>query len=262
VPGTPAHARCRDLLLATLRPLADRVDVETFRVEHPRFPGGLALTNVVARFGLERFPRGDRPIALVAHWDSRPWCDASPEAKHHTIPVPGANDGASGVSVLLELARLFRAAPPPLGVDLVFVDGEDLGTDDYMAGYCLGSRRYVSGLGDDPPFAAIVLDMVGDADLSIPVEIQSRRSAPWLIERIWSAARRAGQGRVFDPTEGPAVYDDHVPFIAAGIPAVDLIDFDYPPWHTPGDDLSKVSAASLHAVGACMVELLYGGSLP
>lgn len=237
------------------------MDVQTFSARHPRYPEGLTLTNIAARFGLERFPDGGSRIALVAHWDSRPWCDASPDPADHALPVPGANDGASGVAVLLEMARLLRESPPDLGVDLVFVDGEDLGTDDFPAGYCIGSKRYVAAIGEVRPFAAIVLDLVGDADLSIPVEPQSRASAPWLVEKIWEAASRAGQRRYFDPSDVPPVYDDHVPFIAAGIPAVDLIDFDYAAWHTPQDDLSNVSAASLGAVGATLVELLYGGAL-
>lgn len=262
VPGTEAHARCREYLASVLRPLAARVDAQTFRANHPRFAGGLALTNVVARFHLEEFPDARRRLALVAHWDCRPWSDESPDPRDHAVPVPGANDGASGVAVLLEMARLFHEAPPTVGVDLVLVDGEDLGTDDFPEGWCLGSKFYVSRLGRERPMGAIVLDMIGDADLSIPVEVNSRANAPWLVERIWSAAARAGYREIFDPADGPSVFDDHMPFALVGIPAVDVIDYEYPAWHTPGDDVSKVSAASLEAVGASLVELLYGGWLP
>jgi hypothetical protein len=261
VPGTSGHAACLEHLTASLRRFTDQVEIQTFAEEHPAFPKKLVMSNVIARFETGRFPDPRDRVVLMAHWDTRPWCDESKDPAERAMPVPGANDGASGVAVLLELARLLGGSAPPVGVDIVLVDGEDLGTEAYPRGYCMGSRHYAASVSASPPLCAIVLDMVGDADLSIPVEPFSRANAAWLIEEIWAAAVRARTGGVFDRAEGPEVFDDHVSMAAVGIPSVDLIDFDYPHWHTPRDTPDKVSAESLAAVGKTIVELLFGGRL-
>jgi Zn-dependent M28 family amino/carboxypeptidase len=207
---------------------------------------------VVARFN----PGAPTRVLLGAHWDSRPHADKDPDPRRRKEPVPGANDGAAGCAVLLHLAELLAAAPAVIGVDLVFFDGEDGGLPDSLTTYCLGSQEHVRRLAGRRPAYVIVLDMVGDRDLALPVEGYSMAYAPDQVRMIWGRAAELGIA-AFRPDVGPQIYDDHVPFLAAGIPAVDVIDFDYPYWHTVADTPDKLSAASLAAVGEVMVSLIY-----
>ncbi len=207
------------------------------------------LENILGRFG----PEGGDRLLLVAHWDTRPWADLDPDPARRHLPIPGANDGASGVAVLLEVARAFSQNPPAGGVDILFADGEDLGRPDDPQGFCRGTRRFAAhGVGRYR--RAIVVDMVGDADLAVPIEETSLRLAPEVVDWVWERGRRL-EPDVFTTRVGFSVYDDHVPLLEAGLPSVDLIDFDYPAWHTAGDDLSQVSAASLGAVGRVVLSL-------
>jgi Zn-dependent M28 family amino/carboxypeptidase len=180
-------------------------------------------------------------IILGAHYDSRMVADQDP-GPGRDLPVPGANDGASGVAVLLELARTLHSFSTPLA--LVFLDAEDnggLNGQDWI----MGSRAYVASL-DFHPRAVIILDMIGDADLNIYME---RNSDQRLVTEIWAQAALLGYRQYFIPTYKYSMIDDHTPFLEAGIPAVDIIDFDYPYWHTTADTPDKVSAASLQIVG-------------
>jgi Zn-dependent M28 family amino/carboxypeptidase len=156
--------------------------------------------------------------------------------------VPGANDGASGVAVLLELARTLPSDSVP--VELVFFDAEDNGD---LPGWewLLGSRAYVAGLKTKPQ-AAVILDMIGDKDLNIYIE---NNSDPQLVNSIWAQAGALGFSQQFISKPKYSMLDDHTPFLEAGIPAVDIIDFDYPYWHTAADTADKVSAQSLQVVG-------------
>ena len=250
VPGTEAHRRCE-------RWLVDRLErwgaaVEPDRFEYRDGDGETwPLVNIVARFG----PTGGGRLLLVAHWDSRPWADRDPDPQRRNRPFPAANDGASGVAVLLEIGRNLARVPPPRGVDLLFTDGEDLGREGSIEGFCRGTIRFAAR-GVSQYRRAIVVDMVGDADLRIPVEGYSLRQAPEVVDWVWKRARRLSP-QVFSTNRGPFVYDDHMPLLQAGLPAVDLIDFDYPYWHTARDDLDAVSAASLEAVGRVLLSLVY-----
>jgi Zn-dependent M28 family amino/carboxypeptidase len=170
--------------------------------------------------------------------------------------VPGANDGASGVAVCLELARMMAAAPPPLGVDIALFDGEDQGRPDHPEEYLIGSKWYVRQAASYRPLAVILLDMVGDRDLSLPREAFSDSLAPALTDLVWQTAARLQLPAFVDSVAG-AVVDDHLPFLFNRIAAVDIIDFDYPYWHTLEDTADKVSAASLEQVGQLMRELIY-----
>jgi glutaminyl-peptide cyclotransferase len=186
---------------------------------------------------------GDIWLIIGAHYDSRFWADADPNPANHRQPVPGANDGASGVSVLLELARTL-----PAELDkqlwLVFFDTEDQGRiPDWD--WILGSRSFVGAL-EGTPDAVMVVDMIGDSDLNIYME---RNSDLALTQRVWEIAGDLGYDDQFIPEFRHAMLDDHSPFIEKGIPAVLLIDFDYPYWHTLEDTPDKVSPASLQAVG-------------
>ncbi len=251
-PGSEGHARCRDWLAEQLKAAgATHVTLQEF----PDTVGGVpyALTNVRARFG----PATGAWIVLGAHWDTRLWADRDPDPSKHNLPVLGANDGASGVAVLLETARAFGRRPPPVGVEIVLFDGEDLGRGVGVADFCRGSRHYVRVLQHPRPSLVVVLDMIGDADLDIYYEQNSYNVAPNIVERIWQGAEKVG-ATAFHPEPRHNVYDDHAPFIEAGIPGINLIDFDYPAWHTTSDSLVRVSANSLGQVGRTVLWYVYG----
>jgi Zn-dependent M28 family amino/carboxypeptidase len=174
----------------------------------------------------------------------------------------GANDGASGVAVLLELARLFRESPPSIGVDLIFFDGEDYGHEGDTPNYLLGSRHFAATKeASYVPRFGILLDMIGDAELEIPREGHSMRFAPDIVQLVWETAARLGYSQFVDWTDEP-ITDDHLPLNAVGIKTVDLIDFAYPDashryWHTHSDTPDKCSAESLEAVGSVVAEVVY-----
>jgi Zn-dependent M28 family amino/carboxypeptidase len=217
----------------------------------------LPLRNFLARF----YVPDTSPILLLAHWDTRPVSDASTDPAEREKPVPGANDNASGTAILLVLADMLKANPPPRSIDLLLVDGEDYG--DFAVGrdVFLGSRYFAANLpeGYDAEFG-VLLDMVGDRDLDIYIESHSNRYAPEVVYRVWNIAHRIGFGDVFHREVGYTVNDDHIPLNEAGIPTIDVIDFDgYPEtyWHTPEDTPDKVSASSLEVVGAVVTRLVY-----
>jgi Zn-dependent M28 family amino/carboxypeptidase len=195
-------------------------------------------------------------IIIAAHYDSRLWADQDANADNRKFPVPGANDGASGVAVITELAR---DLPKELNrrVDLVLLDAEDNGNiDDWD--WILGSREYVKTLIGKPD-AVIILDMIGDKDLNIYREKNSTAS---LTDEIWNIAKGLGYEKQFIDTEKYSMEDDHTPFLQAGIPAVDVIDFDYPYWHTTQDMVDKTSAASLKAVGDTILKFIMTFQVP
>ncbi len=231
IPGTEGHARIREWMRAELESAGWQVEVqESEALGHPIF-------NLVAR-------RSDESpdIILGAHYDTRIFADSDPDPENRSIPVPGANDGASGVAVLLELAR--SLPDDTVNVWLVFFDAEDNGRIEGWD-WILGSREFVAKNFVEPR-AVVIVDMIGDADLNI---YKDRNSDTALMDEIWPVAASLGYGSQFIPEFKYSILDDHTPFIEAGIPAVDLIDFDYPYWHTVQDTPDKVSAESLEAVG-------------
>ncbi len=231
VPGSEAHGRAGEYILA-------RLQDEGWEVEEQGFDDrGGQRRNLIGRGGAAGGPL----VILGAHYDTRPIADrAEPPVE---APVPGANDGASGAAVLLELARVLPADGLDFRLWLVFFDAEDGGG---LAGgeWILGSRHFAATL-EDTPAAVVVVDMVGDADLQLRYELHSDEA---LGQQIWATAGRLGYSG-FVPEPGYSILDDHIPFLELGIPAVDLIDFDYPYWHTTEDTLDKVSADSLEQVG-------------
>jgi hypothetical protein len=184
---------------------------------------------------------GSPYLILGAHYDNRPLADQASVSQPG--PVPGANDGGSGVAVLLGLADVMR--PEQLGcrLELAFFDGEDSGGLDNWD-WVVGSTYMAEHL-DQPPDGVVVVDMVGDKDLQLFYE---RNSDPDMRQAIWEVASSLGYA-AFIPRQKYSMIDDHTPFLNQGIPAVDIIDFDYPYWHTPQDTLDKVSASSLESVG-------------
>jgi len=206
----------------------------------------LPLRNFLARF----HPAAATRILYVAHWDTRPRARAS---GHDPAPVPGANDGASGVALLLGVADALRARPPTVGVDLLFVDGEDYGSFQDTTETLIGSRRYArSQLGRPGPTLAVVWDMVGDREPSFLQEGHSVAVAPQAVAHVWGVARRLGYQAYFPLRPRAPVTDDHLPLQQAGIPAVLVIDLDYGPdndWHhSTEDNLDKVSGRTLAMV--------------
>jgi len=257
IPGTPGHRAIAQWIAAECESLGGQVD-------HDRFADStlgrrLDLENLIVHMG----PRGGSRIALLAHWDTRPQSDQDPDPAHRGDPVPGANDAASGVVVLLEVAEAIHRQAPPAGVDLVFLDGEDQGRPSDPEEYCIGSRHYaasLSGSGAARPAAAFLFDMVGDRDLGIWPEIESSQRATNLVAQVLEAAR-ATNARSFHSTPRYDVVDDHIPLLDAGIPAVDIIDFDYPAWHTHRDLPDQISAASLEEVSRVAIWLVYRSPL-
>jgi len=252
-PGSAGHDEIVAWLLANLEPLADEVSVQRFSA--PFFGEETELQNIIASFR----PRARERILLAAHFDTRAVADRDPDPDVRNRPIPGANDGASGVAVLVELARVLADQPPDVGVDMVFFDAEDGGDGGGFDAWCLGSEYYASRLGAYCPRYAVVVDMIGDADLAIPIEMNSLTASPGAVRRVWSAAERVGAAHFLDE-RGPFVFDDHIHLIRAGIPTALVIDFDYEFWHTLSDTPDKCSSASLAEVGSVLIELIYGHS--
>jgi hypothetical protein len=252
VPGTDGHRRAGDWILARLRERADSVEVQEFT--HVTVEGDtLRLRNFIGRFRPELKDR----VLFLAHWDTRPRAEKSPNLGDQQRPVPGANDGASGVAVLLGVADALKHRPPAVGVDLLFVDGEDYGDFGVGKDVLIGARHYASTLApDNRPLFAVLFDMVGDRDLQILQEGASAERAPEVVERVWSKARDLGHARVFRNSVGGPITDDHIPLLDAGVRAIDVIDLDYPYHHTTEDTLDKVSARSLQIVGDVAVALV------
>jgi Zn-dependent M28 family amino/carboxypeptidase len=177
-----------------------------------------------------------------------------PNPAFRNMPVPGANDGASGVAVLMEASRSLSTSPPPVTIEILLFDGEDYGMKDDQ--WCLGSKRFANRIKSSDYNYAILLDMIGKKDLQVPMEINSLTRAPQLTVRIFSIAEELGL-KAFVKKKGIAIYDDHIPLLDKGIPAVDLIDFDYEYWHTVEDTPDKCSAESLEQIGTLILHLMY-----
>ena len=253
IPGTPGHERTGDWILAHLRATADTVAIQSF-THVTRRGASLHLRNFLARFR----PTVSERVLLLAHWDTRPRADQSPNLGQQRLPVPGANDGASGVALLLGLADVLKAKPPAVGVDLLFVDGEDYGDFATDSNDVLIGSRYFAGHQPSgyPPLFAVLFDMVADKDQQFYYEGNSQAVAPEVVDRVWRAAADLGYSRVFLPGVKHTLIDDHVALQKAGIHAIDVVDFDYPYWHTTDDTIEKVSAASLQVVGDVAVALV------
>jgi glutaminyl-peptide cyclotransferase len=252
-PGSPGHEAVERYLREKLASFGAKVSVQPFEAVVST-GDTLRLENIVASF----HPGSRTRVLLGAHYDTRPRADRDPNPMNRSKPIIGANDGASGVAVLCEVARLLGASKPPVGVDIVFFDGEDYGEEGTLRDYFLGSRHFVATLASHRPEAVIVIDMVGERDARFPCEGLSAAASPALTDRVYSIAARLGIAN-FVRVEGPSISDDHLPFIQAGIPAIDIIDIDYPYWHTLEDTPDKCSAASLGAVGRVLMAFIWEG---
>ncbi len=253
VPGTEAHLKCRDYLIETLRKYADRVTQQPFKALIESGKSSVTCYNIIANF----HPDKTRRVLLCAHWDTRPWADRDPDPINHKKPVPGANDGASGVAVLLEIARIIDITPPKFGVDIVFFDAEDFGVYGQNDTWALGSKQFAQNIVKSyHPEFGILLDLIGDADQQLYIEQNSYQYARKIVDRVWNIAEQMGIPE-FIPEVKFDVYDDHLNLLEIGIPAIDIIDFEYQYWHTVEDTPDKCSPQSLGNVGRVLLRVLY-----
>lgn len=242
-PGTPGHEEIRQWLAEELAEAGWEVVVQ--QASYQDFP----IYNLVAERPGETDQDANKWVILGAHYDTRFVADRDPLPANRDTPMVGANDGASGVAVLTELARVLPDFEN-IRVSLVFFDAEDNGD---LPGWewIIGSSFFVEQLTSQPD-AVVIVDMIGDADQQI---YRERTSDPALTTEIWSVAEDLGKSSFINEAKY-AIIDDHTPFLNAGISAVDIIDFDYPYWHTTGDTLDKVSPQSLANVGEVLLEWL------
>lgn len=258
IPGTPGHARVRQWIAAELARLG--AEVENQRFVDSTLGAPETLTNVIGRWRPRREGRGGGPIVLCAHYDSRAWADMDPDSARRGVPIGGANDGGSGVAVLLEVAEMLAQRQPPRATQLVFFDGEDQGRPGSSEGYTRGAVGYAARLGTPRPRAAFLFDMVGDRDLAIYPELNSVERASSVASMVLAAAEATG-AKHFHPEPRYHLVDDHVPLLDAGVPAADIIDFDYPAWHTTADLPDQVAPASLAEVARVAAWLVYESPL-
>lgn len=247
VPGTEAAQKAGDWIVQMMRERADTVIEQ--RWTHVTASGDtVPMRNILARYRPELTDR----VLYVAHWDSRPRSENASDTAQRHLPVPGANDGASGVALLIALGDLLAKMPPSIGVDFLFADGEDYGTfgppdTDVLVGAAYFAEHLPSP-GYRPLFG-VLWDMIGDRDLSIGKEGHSVEKAGDVVERVWRVAGELGYGQYFTPDNIGAITDDHVPLLAKGLPVIDVIDLAFPWHHTPDDTIDKVSSVSLKIVG-------------
>jgi hypothetical protein len=256
VPGTPGHQKMAAWLDSLGHATADSVFIQDW-VNVTKKGEKLSLHNVMMRFN----PAAQDRILFLTHWDTRPIAEKSVNPEDRNKPIDGANDGASGVAVLLGMADALKKAPPTIGVDLLFVDGEDYGSFEDSTETLLGARYYAKNQAPGPkPLFAVLLDMVGDRDLQIYQEGNSLLGAPEVVERVWDAAKIAGYSKVFIASPGQTMVDDHLPLQQQGIRAIDVIDFNYGSnnslWHSVDDTVDKLSAQSLQVVGDVMMAVI------
>jgi glutaminyl-peptide cyclotransferase len=253
IPGTAAWTKTGDWIVARLRATADTV-VEQ-RWTHTLANGKtLPMRNIFARFK----PNAKERILYVTHWDTRPVADSDPDPANRTKPFDGADDGASGVALQLAVADALKKLPPNVGVDLLFVDGEDWGTFTPDVDVLIGSSYFAEHLPNAGyrPMFGVLWDMIGDADLNIYQEVNSAQAAPEVVQKVWGLAKDMGYEKYFIPEAKEPITDDHVPLIKAGLRVIDVIDIDYAYHHALGDTIDKVSAKSMKIVGEVAVALL------
>ncbi|HYE14687.1 MAG TPA: M28 family peptidase [Pyrinomonadaceae bacterium] len=249
--GSEGKARAEGWIKAALGEAGAEVSAHEFR--HAPKGGGAegVFRNIVGRIR----PEESRRVMFATHYDTRSWADRDPRPERRGEPIVGANDGASGVAVLLEMAALWKSEPPPVGVDLIFFDGEDFGRGQDWDEYFLGSKAWARDFADYRPEWGVVVDMVCDASLKLRKERDSVARAPAVVARLWEAAARVGS-TAFSDEAGGRVLDDHTAFLERGLPVALVIDFEYRWFHTSGDTPDKCSAESLGQVGRALMEAL------
>ena len=258
--GSDAHSQCASWLAAELR----RHGADTVTLQRAELNDFGEMINIRATFN----PSARRRILLLAHWDSRPWADEDPDPANRATPIDGANDGASGVGVLLEVARQLGHKQPEIGVDILFVDAEDAGTEGDDTSWARGAQYFAQnlpyGAAEPMPAYAVLLDMVGGRGALFPRELFSEANARAVNTRVWDLAKKIGLGNRFIDATGGAINDDHLPLLRAGIPAIDIIEsanqetgFFNPFWHTINDKIDQIDHKTLGDVGKLITTLIY-----
>jgi hypothetical protein len=272
-PGTPAHDSAAAWIVAQMKQRTDSVTVQKW-TQTTADGTKLPLRNILARFN----PAATQRVLYVTHWDTRPKADDDPNFGNKARPILGANDGASGVGLFIALGDVFKKTPPSVGVDLLFVDGEDWGAfdSDSAGNYpdaLFGSQYFASHLPSPnyKPLFGVLWDMIGDADLQLYQEANSVQRAPEVVSRVWQTASDLGYSKYFISQVGQQITDDHVPLLNKGLRVIDVLDIQYGPLppghdaftnsnpnyhHTMQDTFDKVSAKSLQAVGDVAVALV------
>lgn len=268
VPGSAAHRACGDWLVAKLGEFGASVIEQEAEVTH--YDGrNLPIRNIIGSY----FPEKKKRVLLFAHWDSRPFADEEEDVSRRQQAIAGADDGGSGVAVLLEIARQLAQASPEVGVDIIFFDLEDWGqpsfSDEWVQGdwWCVGSRYWAEQPHVENYQAAygILLDMVGAPGATFMKEGYSTRYAPNVVEKVWHTAAKLGYGNYFVSRPGGYITDDHLPVNEhQRAPSINIINLKtdtetgfVPHWHTLRDDMRNIDRASLHAAGQTVLEVIY-----
>ena len=267
VPNSEAHVACGNYLTSELKRFGAQVYEQEATLT--AYNGTqLKAKNIIGSYN----PENSKRVLLFAHWDSRPYADHDKDPANHKKPIDGADDGASGVGVLLEMARQFSIKSPAIGIDIIFFDAEDYGTPEFVKEYkentwCLGAQfwaknPHVKGYKAD---FGILLYMVGAKNASFFKEATSMRYAPQIVEEVWSTARDLGYGKFFINAEGGAITDDHqYVILGRNIPCIDIIYTDPesdngfgPHWHTQNDTMDNIDRETLKAVGQTVLQVVY-----
>lgn len=267
VPGSEAHKQCAEWFIDFFNEKADTVYVQDFRTR--LYNGnGIDGKNIIAAFN----PEAKKRILLAAHWDSRPFADHDPDEKNWNTPIDGANDGASGVGVLMEIARLMKETPTNVGVDIILFDLEDYGAPYYLNlmtndDWALGSQYWSKNphIYNYRAYFGILLDMVGAPNAKFPKEYYSQQFAPALSNDVWRIAREIGYSDYFTNELGHPINDDHIYVnVHARIPMIDIIHLEnnsessfYPYWHTVKDNIEQIDPKTLGMVGDVVVNVIY-----
>ncbi|MDR1743548.1 MAG: M28 family peptidase [Dysgonamonadaceae bacterium] len=268
VPMTPAHADCGDYLAAKLSSFGAKVIEQKATVKH--YNGkNIEIRNIIGSFQGEK----EKRLLLFAHWDSRPFADQENDPVKRNRPILGADDGASGVGVLLEVARQLQHNTPECGVDILFFDLEDWGQaefdDHYIPGnwWCMGSQHWAKAP-HTPDYKAkfgILLDMVGAPDATFMRESESMRYAANIVEKVWRTASKMGFGQLFIDKKTGSIYDDHIPVNQIrNIPCIDIINLKSKSssgfashWHTLDDTMQNINKSTLKSVGQTVLEVIF-----
>jgi glutaminyl-peptide cyclotransferase len=249
-PGSKGHQQCKEFLFSELSKYSNETIINAHKIVDPLTSDSVEIYNVFGRIN----PEKDNRVLLIAHWDTRRFADKDLNSKNHTKPVLGANDGASGVAILLSLIQQINMKN--MGVDILLADAEDMGIYGDANTWAIGSRLFSEEYPAPLPQFGICVDMVADKDLKIKVEEYSYQMAPQLIQYIWNIASSKGYDN-FKFELGPGIIDDHLSFSSAtGIASIDLIDLDYEHWHTVNDIPENISKKSLGIVGSVLLSFL------